>query len=96
MGQVGICEHRQIRARRRQLHLWPQMYWKLIVLIVNSLVEEQNAEVTSRFSLKCIKPSLQLELHSFFAEMSKKRQRYAVVNLENNFSISAKVYRRLL
>jgi hypothetical protein len=26
----------------------------------------------------------------FFAEMSKKRQRCAVVNLENNFSISAK------
>jgi hypothetical protein len=26
----------------------------------------------------------------FFAEMSKKRQQNAVVNLENNFSISAK------
>jgi hypothetical protein len=26
----------------------------------------------------------------FFGEMSKKRQRCAVVNLENNFSISAK------
>jgi hypothetical protein len=26
----------------------------------------------------------------FFAEMSKKRQRCAIVNLENNFSISAK------
>jgi hypothetical protein len=26
----------------------------------------------------------------FFAEMSKKRQRCAVVNLENNFSISTK------
>lgn len=45
MGQVGICEHRQIRSTRRQLHLWPQMYWKLIVLIVNSLVKEQIAEV---------------------------------------------------
>jgi hypothetical protein len=27
----------------------------------------------------------------FFDEMSKKRQRYAIINLENNFSFSAKL-----
>jgi hypothetical protein len=30
-----------------------------------------------------------LVVSRFFAEMSKKRQQYAVVNLENNVSISA-------
>jgi hypothetical protein len=29
-------------------------------------------------------------VNKFFGEISKKRQRCAVVNLENNFSISAK------
>jgi hypothetical protein len=41
-------------------------------------------------NLPAILPNATPLVSGFFGEMSKKRQRCAVVNLENNFSISAK------
>jgi hypothetical protein len=41
-------------------------------------------------NLPALLPNAAPLLSIFFAEMSKKRQRCAVVNLENSFSISAK------
>jgi hypothetical protein len=41
-------------------------------------------------NLSALLPNATTLVGRFFAKMSKKRQRCAVVNLENNFSISAK------
>jgi hypothetical protein len=41
-------------------------------------------------NLLALLPNATLLVSRFFAKMSKKRQRCAVVNLKNNFSISAK------
>jgi hypothetical protein len=41
-------------------------------------------------NLPALLPNATLLVSRFFGEMSKKRQRCAVVNLENNFTISAK------
>jgi hypothetical protein len=41
-------------------------------------------------NLPAILPNATPLVSGFFGEMSKKRQRCAVVNLENNFSISEK------
>jgi hypothetical protein len=41
-------------------------------------------------NLPALLPNATSLVSRFFGEMSKKRQRCAVVNLENNFTISAK------
>jgi hypothetical protein len=41
-------------------------------------------------NLPTLLPNATPLVRRFFAEMSKKRQRCAIVNLENNFSISVK------
>jgi hypothetical protein len=52
--------------------------------------QEQHLTFVTMCNVPALSPNATPPVSRFFTEMSKKRQRCVVVNLENNFSISAK------
>jgi hypothetical protein len=59
-------------------------------VIMEKMYKINKSNIFRMGNLPALLPNATPPVSRFFGEMSKKRERYAVVNLENNFSISAK------